>query len=174
MPRALRCRVGVAGCRCIVVSLCLAVGAGRQLQRLQAGAEVWGKRPAAGSAVRDRGSGTTGRRGPRDARVPAPGQRDGARAARMPGRRKPGPGSELLSPGAVRGAGAAAAQQGPLSGCLAAEAVSAVLEAVAVPPGPEHGAEPAGTVAGLVGSPRPNAACEACRQNVAGLCPPLP
>lgn len=127
-----------------------------------------------GRRWRDRGSGTTGRRGPRDARVPTPGRRDGARALRMPGRRELGPGSERLSPGAVRGSDGSAAQQGPLSGCLAAEAVFAVLEAVALPPGPEHGAEPAGTVAGLVGFPRPKAACEACRQNVAGLCQPLP
>lgn len=123
------------------------------------------------------GTGTAERRDRRDGGTPGcrlqgSGMGRGRRGCRGGGER--GPGSERLPPGAVRGADGAAAQQGPLSGCREAEAVSAVLEAVAGPPGPEQGAEPAATVAGLAGSPRPKAACEACRQSVAGLCPRLP
>lgn len=145
MPRALCCRVGVARCRCGAVSVYRRVAAsgwacGKTATAAPGGGRSLGEAPC--GWVGGGGTGTAERRDRRDGGTPGcrlqgSGMGRGRRRCRGGGER--GPGSERLPPGAVRGADGAAAQQGPLSGCREAEAVSAVLEAVAGPPGPRAG-----------------------------------
>lgn len=87
--------VGVSSCRCVWLGV-----REDRYSGSRRGQKFGGSALRLGRRWRDRDSGTAGPPGRRDAWVPAPGQRDGARAARMPGRR--GTGAGLRAPAAGR------------------------------------------------------------------------